>query len=49
MYGEGRLEAAGNTIGKDFEIRDGGQVVARISASTTTRKNGAGKPCVQGR
>jgi uncharacterized protein YxjI len=29
--GRGQLEAVGNIIGKDFEIRDGGQVVAQIS------------------
>jgi uncharacterized protein YxjI len=29
--GRGRLEAVGNIIGKDFEIRDGDQVVAQIS------------------
>jgi len=27
----GRLEATGNIIGKDFEIRDGHQVLARVS------------------
>jgi uncharacterized protein YxjI len=27
----GKLEAVGNIIGKDFEIRDDGQVIARIS------------------
>ena len=31
--GRGRLEAAGNIIGKDFEIRDDGQVIAQISRS----------------
>jgi uncharacterized protein YxjI len=31
--GRGRLEAVGNIIGKDFEIRDDGQVVAQISKS----------------
>jgi uncharacterized protein YxjI len=31
--GGGRLEAVGNLIDKDFEIRDGGQVVAQISRS----------------
>jgi uncharacterized protein YxjI len=31
--GGGRLEAVGNIIDKDFEIRDGGQVVAQISRS----------------
>jgi uncharacterized protein YxjI len=31
--GRGRLEAVGNIIGKDFEIRDAGDVVARISRS----------------
>jgi uncharacterized protein YxjI len=30
-HGGGRLEAVGNIIDKDFEIRDGGQVVARVS------------------
>ena len=29
--GRGRLEAVGNIIDKDFEIRDGRQVIARIS------------------
>jgi len=29
--GRGRLEAVGNLIDKDFEIRDGGYVVAQIS------------------
>jgi uncharacterized protein YxjI len=29
--GGGRLEAVGNIIGKDFEIRDGRHVVARVS------------------
>jgi uncharacterized protein YxjI len=29
--GRGRLEAAGNIIDKDFEIRDGWQVIAQIS------------------
>jgi uncharacterized protein YxjI len=29
--GGGRLEAVGNIIDKDFEIRDGGQVIARVS------------------
>jgi uncharacterized protein YxjI len=29
--GGGRLEAVGNIIDKDFEIRDGHQVLARIS------------------
>jgi uncharacterized protein YxjI len=29
--GGGRLEAVGNLIDKDFEIRDGGQPVARVS------------------
>ena len=31
IAGRGRLEAVGNIIDKDFEIRDGGQVVAQIS------------------
>ena len=31
LAGGGRLEAVGNIIDKDFEIRDGGQVIARIS------------------
>ncbi len=31
LAGGGRLEAVGNIIDKDFEIRDGGQPVARIS------------------
>jgi uncharacterized protein YxjI len=31
--GRGRLEAVGNILDKDFEILDGGQVVARISRS----------------
>ena len=31
LAGGGRLEAVGNLIDKDFEIRDGGQVIARIS------------------
>jgi uncharacterized protein YxjI len=30
-HDEGRLEAVGNIIGKDFEIRDGRHVVARVS------------------
>jgi len=29
--GGGRLEAVGNIIGKDFEVRDGDRVLARIS------------------
>ncbi len=29
--GRGRLEAVGNIIDKDFEVRDGRQVIARIS------------------
>jgi uncharacterized protein YxjI len=29
--GGGRLEAVGNIIDKDFEIRDGGRVIARVS------------------
>ena len=31
LGGGGRLEAVGNIIDKDFEIRDGGQVIARVS------------------
>ncbi len=31
IAGSGRLEAVGNIIDKDFEIRDGGRVIARIS------------------
>jgi uncharacterized protein YxjI len=31
LVGGGRLEAVGNIIDKDFEIRDGGQVIARVS------------------
>jgi uncharacterized protein YxjI len=31
--GRGRLEAVGNLIDKDFEIRDGGQAIAWISRS----------------
>jgi uncharacterized protein YxjI len=31
--GRGRIEAVGNIIGKDFEIRDGGQVIAQVSRS----------------
>jgi uncharacterized protein YxjI len=33
LAGGGQLEAVGNLIDKDFEIRDGGQAVARISRS----------------
>jgi uncharacterized protein YxjI len=29
--GRGKLEAVGNIIGKDFEIRDDGQVIAQVS------------------
>ena len=31
LAGGGRLEAVGNLIDKDFEIRDGGQPIARVS------------------
>ena len=31
LHGGGRLEAVGDIIDKDFEIRDGGQVIAQIS------------------
>jgi len=31
VEGRGRLEAVGNIIDKDFEIRDGGQVIAQVS------------------
>ena len=31
--GRGELEAVGNIIGKDFEIRDGHQVIAQVSRS----------------
>jgi uncharacterized protein YxjI len=31
LAGGGRLEAVGNIFDKDFEIRDGGQVVAQVS------------------
>ena len=31
--GRGRLEAVGNIIDKDFEIRDGGQAIAQVSRS----------------
>jgi uncharacterized protein YxjI len=31
LAGGGRLEAVGNIIGKDFEVRDGHRVVARVS------------------
>jgi uncharacterized protein YxjI len=31
LAGGGRLEAVGNIIGKDFEIRDGHRVVAQVS------------------
>ena len=33
IAGRGRLEAVGNIIDKDFEIRDGGQVIAQVSRS----------------
>jgi uncharacterized protein YxjI len=33
IEGRGRLEAVGDIIGKDFEIREGGQVVAQVSRS----------------
>ena len=33
LPGRGRLEAVGNIIDKDFEIRDGGQVIAQVSRS----------------
>jgi uncharacterized protein YxjI len=33
IAGRGRLEAVGNIIDKDFEIRDGDQVVAQVSRS----------------
>src|SRR5690242_19086527 len=33
VAGRGRPDAVGNIIDKDFEIRDGGQVVAQISRS----------------
>jgi uncharacterized protein YxjI len=31
LHGGGRLEAVGNIVDKDFEIRDGHRVVARVS------------------
>jgi uncharacterized protein YxjI len=40
--GGGRLEAVGNITGKDFEIRDGGQVVARISRKWFTIRDAYG-------
>ena len=40
--GGGRLEAVGNIIDKDFEIRDGGQVVARISRKWFTIRDAYG-------
>jgi uncharacterized protein YxjI len=40
--GGGRLEAAGNIIDKDFEIRDGDQVVARISRRWFTIRDAYG-------
>jgi len=33
LPGRGALEAVGNIIGKDFEIRDGHQVIAQVSRS----------------
>jgi uncharacterized protein YxjI len=33
VHGVGQLEAVGNIIDKEFEIRDGGMVLARISRS----------------
>ena len=33
LAGRGRLEAVGNIIDKDFEIRDDGQVIAQVSRS----------------
>lgn len=40
--GGGRLEAVGNLIDKDFEIRDGDQVVARISRKWFTVRDAYG-------
>jgi uncharacterized protein YxjI len=40
--GGGRLEAIGNIIDKDFEIRDGDQVVARISRKWFTIRDAYG-------
>ena len=40
--GGDRLEAVGNIIDKDFEIRDGGQVVARISRKWFTIRDAYG-------
>jgi uncharacterized protein YxjI len=40
--GGGRLEAVGNIIDKDFEIRDGGQVVAWISRKWFTIRDAYG-------
>ena len=40
--GGGRLEAVGNIIDKDFEIRDGGQVVALISRKWFTIRDAYG-------
>jgi uncharacterized protein YxjI len=40
--GGGRLEAVGNIIDKDFEIRDGDQVVARISRKWFTIRDAYG-------
>ena len=42
IAGRGRLEAVGNIIDKDFEIRDGGQVVARISRKWFTIRDAYG-------
>ena len=36
LAGGGRLEAVGNLIDKDFEIRDGGQPVARAPSRRST-------------
>jgi uncharacterized protein YxjI len=40
--GGGRLEAVGNIIDKDFEVRDGDQVVARISRRWFTIRDAYG-------
>jgi uncharacterized protein YxjI len=40
--GGGKLEAVGDIIGKDFEIRDGDQVVARISRRWFTIRDAYG-------
>jgi uncharacterized protein YxjI len=43
LHGGGaRLEAVGNIIDKDFEIRDGGQVVARVSRKWLERHRVSG-------